>query len=139
MPVDTQQILDAADKLGQLVAQHPAVDRYKQAQQSLSQDPDAARMLNEFNRQLMNLARQEEAGMPVTDAQRHGLESLQTQLASHLKIKAFNLAQVEFVDLLRRVSDAIRSKVSEGQGGPAAPGAGPGGGPAPAGGPRIVM
>jgi cell fate (sporulation/competence/biofilm development) regulator YlbF (YheA/YmcA/DUF963 family) len=140
MPVDTQQILDAADKLGQLVAQHPAVDRYKQAQQALSQDPDAARMLNDFNRQLMTLARQEEAGMPVTDAQRHGLENLQTQLASHLKIKAFNLAQVEFVDLLRRVSDAIRSKVSEGQGAPgASPAAGPPGAAPSPGGPRIVM
>ena len=26
MPVDTQQIMDAADKLGQMVAQHPAID-----------------------------------------------------------------------------------------------------------------
>ena len=25
MPVDTQQIMDAADKLGQMVAQHPAI------------------------------------------------------------------------------------------------------------------
>ena len=32
MPVDTQQIMDAADKLGQMVAQHPAIDKYKQAQ-----------------------------------------------------------------------------------------------------------
>jgi cell fate (sporulation/competence/biofilm development) regulator YlbF (YheA/YmcA/DUF963 family) len=143
MPVDTQQILDAADKVGQMVAQHPAVERYKQAQQTLSQDPDAARMLNEFNRQLMTLARQEEAGMPVTDAQRHSLESLQTQLASHIKIKAFNLAQVEFVDLLRKVSDAIRSKVSDAQGAPGGPPPGAGGAPATPppqpGGPRIVM
>ena len=29
MPVDTQQIMDEAVKLGDLVAQHPAVARYK--------------------------------------------------------------------------------------------------------------
>src|SRR5256885_2886449 len=113
MPVDTQQIMDAADKLGQMVAQHPAIDKYKQAQKSLADDPDASRLLNDFNRQLMTLARQEESGMPVSDAQRHQLESLQTQLASHLKIKALNMAQVEFIDLLRRGSGSIRSQISD--------------------------
>jgi hypothetical protein len=54
------------------------------------------------------------------------------QLASHLKIKALNMAQVEFIDLLRRVSDAIRSKISDQPNGP-----GPGAGAAP--GPRTVM
>ncbi len=124
MPVDTQQILSEADKLGKLVAQHPAIDRYKQAQKSLAEDPDAGRLLNEFNRQIMTLSRQEESGMPVSDAQRRQLEGLQTQLSSHLKIKALNIAQMEFVDVLRKVSDAIRKQVSEADGTPAG-----GGGP----------
>lgn len=123
MPVDTQQIMDAADKLGQLAAQHPAVDKYKQAQKTIAEDPDAARLMNDFNRQIMTLARQEEAGMPVTDAQRHQLESLQVQLASHIKVKALSMAQVEFVDLMRKITEVIRGKVSE------VPGAPAGGGP----------
>jgi cell fate (sporulation/competence/biofilm development) regulator YlbF (YheA/YmcA/DUF963 family) len=136
MPVDTQQIMDAANRLGEMVAQHPAIDRYKQAQKSLAEDPEASRLLNDFNRQLMTLARQEETGMPVSDAQRHQLENLQSMLASHLKIKSLNMAQVEFIDLLRRVSDAIRSKISDqpnggGAGAPAGAGAGAG--------PRTVM
>jgi cell fate (sporulation/competence/biofilm development) regulator YlbF (YheA/YmcA/DUF963 family) len=132
MPVDTQQILDAADSLGKLVAQHPAVERYRQAQKSLAEDPDAGRLLNDFNRQIMTLARQEESGMPVTDAQRRQLEGLQAQLASHLKIKALNIAQMEFVDLMRKVSDGIRRQVSES---PATPGAE--GAPAP--GPKLTI
>ena len=131
---DTQEILDAAEKVGQMVAKHPAVERYKQAQQSLSQDPDAGRLMNEFNRQIMTLSRQEEAGMPVTDAQRHQLEALQAQLASHLKVKALNLAQVEFIDLLRKVSDSIRKQVADATG--ATGGAGNGGAGV---GPRTVM
>jgi cell fate (sporulation/competence/biofilm development) regulator YlbF (YheA/YmcA/DUF963 family) len=130
MPVDTNQIMEAAEKLGQMVAQHPAVDKYKAAQKSLQEDPDATRMMNDFNRQLMTLARQEESGMPVSDAQRRSLESLQTQLASHLKVKNLNMAQVEFVDLMRKVSDAIRRYVADQQGG------GPGGG---GGGPQMGM
>jgi cell fate (sporulation/competence/biofilm development) regulator YlbF (YheA/YmcA/DUF963 family) len=139
MPVDTKEILDSADKLGQLVAQHPAVEKYRQAQRSLSEDPDAGRLMNEFNRQLMTLSRQEQSGMPVSDAQRHGLENLQQQLAAHIKVKALNMAQVEFYDLLRKVSETIRSHV---EGEPAGGGESSGGGgrPAPAaGGPKLVI
>ena len=128
MSTDTNTILDSAEKLGQLVGQHPAVEKYKQAQESLSKDPDAARLMNEFNRQLMTLARQEEAGMPVTDAQRHQLEALQAQLASHLKVKALTMAQVDYVDLMRKISDKIRQYAGE----PSAAGASGNGGAGPA-------
>lgn len=131
MPVDTQQIMAMAEQLGKLVAQHPAIERYQKAQRSLAEDPDAGRLLNDFNRQIMTLSRQEESGMPVTDAQRRQLEAFQMQLSSHLKIKAMNAAQVEFVDLLRRVSDTIRKHVAEPTPAP--------GGDSPAPGPKISM
>jgi cell fate (sporulation/competence/biofilm development) regulator YlbF (YheA/YmcA/DUF963 family) len=113
MPVDTQQIMESAEKLGQLVAQHPAVDRYKQAQKSVSEDAEAGRLLQDFDRQLETLAKQEQSGMPLTDAQRQSIESLQSRIMSHIKIKALNLAQVEFVDLMRKVSQTIQGQVAQ--------------------------
>jgi cell fate (sporulation/competence/biofilm development) regulator YlbF (YheA/YmcA/DUF963 family) len=113
MPVDSEQILQEAEKLGQLVAQHPAVSRYKQAQKSVAEDPEAGRLLSDFDRQLESLARQEQTGMPVTDAQRMQLESLQSRIISHLKIKALNMAQVEFVDLLRKVTQTIQRPLAD--------------------------
>ena len=130
MPADTQQILADAEKLGQLVATHPAVAKYKDAQRAVANDPDAGRLLSSFDRTLEALGRQEQAGMPVTDAQRQQLEAIQGQLVSHIKIKALNLAQVEFVDLLRKVTQTIQAQV---QGGPGGPGGQPTpGGPPPA-------
>jgi cell fate (sporulation/competence/biofilm development) regulator YlbF (YheA/YmcA/DUF963 family) len=111
MPADTQEILNEADKLGQLVAQHPAVAKYKAAQKSVSEDPDASRLLRDFERTLDTLGQQEQRGMPVTDAQRQQLEALQSQIMSHIKVKALNLAQVDFVDLLRKVNQTIQSKL----------------------------
>ncbi len=122
MPVDTQQILDEATKLADLVAQHPSVDTYRKAQKAVSDDPEAARSLAEFDRTLETLARQESQGMPVTDAQRTQLESLQGRIVSNIKVKALNLAQVDFIDLLRKVNQTVLSKVGEAG---AAPGAGP--------------
>lgn len=134
MPVDTQQILDEAEKLGQLVAQHPSVERYKQAQKAVSDDPDTSRLMAEFERTYGRLAQQAEAGMPVTDAQRDQLEAIQSRIVSNIKVKALNMAQVEFVDLLRKVGQIIQKPVAgaTGQaaaGGGGAPPAGGGGGP----------
>ena len=123
MPADTNQILAEADKLGQLVAQHPAVERYKNAQKAVAEDPDANRTMAEFERSLESLARQEQTGMPVTDAQRQQLETLQSRIVSNVKVKNLNMAQVEFIDLLRKVNQAVQSKVVE-AGGMGAGGAG---------------
>jgi cell fate (sporulation/competence/biofilm development) regulator YlbF (YheA/YmcA/DUF963 family) len=150
MPIDTQQLIDEAEKLGQLVSQHPAIAKYKQAQQAMAEDADAKRMLADFDRQIETLGRQEQSGLAVTDAQRMQLEGLQTRIVGNPRIKALNAAQVEFVDLLRKITQTIQRQVLDvpgagGAGGGATPGAGAAGagagpqGAAAAGGPRLTI
>ena len=79
----------------------------------------------EFDRQLEALSRQQQSGLPVSDAQQASLEALQSRIVSHLKIKALNLAQVEFVDMLRRITQTVQSKLSL-QEAPASAGSGAG-------------
>jgi len=128
MATDTQSILADADKLGVQVAQHPAVAKYRAAQKAVAEDPDASRLLRDFDRLLETLGRQEQTGMPVTDAQRTQIESLQSQIMTHIKVKNLNMAQLEFVDLLRKVNQAIQGKLTDlqpqGAGGPRDPRAG---------------
>ncbi len=116
MPTDTQSILDAAEKLSAMVAEHPATAKYKAAQKAVADDPEAGRMLADFDRQIETLGRQEQQGMPVTEAQRVQLESLQSRIVSNLKVKNLNLAQVEFIDLLRRINQTIQRPLTEGSG-----------------------
>jgi cell fate (sporulation/competence/biofilm development) regulator YlbF (YheA/YmcA/DUF963 family) len=125
MPVDTQQILQAAEKLGQMLKEHPAVERFKAAQKSVSEDAEATRLLGEFDRQIEALGRQEQTGRPVTDAQRMQLESLQSKIVSHIKIKNLNLAQVEFVDLLRKISQTYQRPLADAPAGEASRATGP--------------
>lgn len=125
MASDTSEILAAAEKLGQLVAQHPAIAKYKDAQRAVGTDPEASRLMGEFGQQLEKLARQEQSGMGITDAQRQQLESLQARIASNLKVKALNLAEVEFTDLLRRVSQTWQKPLAADAGARPAAAAGP--------------
>jgi cell fate (sporulation/competence/biofilm development) regulator YlbF (YheA/YmcA/DUF963 family) len=113
MAVDTQQILQAAEKLGLMLKDHPAVERFKSAQKSVAEDAEASRLLAEFERGLEALGRQEQQGRPATDAQKMQLEALQTKIVSHIKIKNLNMAQLEFTDLLRKIGDAYKRPASE--------------------------
>lgn len=116
MPVEETEIIQTAQKLGDLVAQHPSVAKFKQAQKSVAEDPEASRLFNDFNKQLETLGRQEQSGMPVTDAQRQMLEQLQSRIVSHIKVKALNLAEVDFMDLMRKVSQAWQRPLAEAAG-----------------------
>jgi cell fate (sporulation/competence/biofilm development) regulator YlbF (YheA/YmcA/DUF963 family) len=113
MADDLQTLLDAADNLGKLVAKHPAVAKYRDAQRAVSQDAEASRLMADFSRQIEGLARQEQTGMPITDAQRTQLEGLQSRIASHIKVKALNLAEVDFTDVLRKVSQSWQKHLAE--------------------------
>ena len=124
---DLNEILDAANKLGDMVASHPAVQKYKDAQKAVSADPEAGRLLADFEKELVSLSRQEQSGIPVTDAQQQKLHAIQSRIVSNLRIKALNLAEVEFYDLLRKVNQAVLRQVAPPQ---------PGGSPAT--GPRVM-
>lgn len=122
MPVDTQQILDAAGKVADLLAQHPVVEKYKSAQKALQDDPDASRLLQDFNSVITQISHNERAGVPPTEEQRRKFEALQTQIASHLKFKSYSMAEYELTDLLRKISAAWQKPLAR-AGGAAASGA----------------
>ena len=104
---DTNELLDHAAKIGELIAAHPAVTKYKDAQKAVSTDPEAGRLLAEFEKELMNLSRQEQQGIPVSDAQQQKLTMIQGRIVSNLRIKALNIAEVDFYDLLRKVNQTM--------------------------------
>jgi cell fate (sporulation/competence/biofilm development) regulator YlbF (YheA/YmcA/DUF963 family) len=131
MATDTQQIIDAAEKLGKMITEHPAIVRYTDASKAVGADPEASRLFAEFQREVQSLSQQEQSGQPISASQKQRLQSLQQTIASNLKVKAFSIAQMEMTDMLRKVSEAWQRPVAEAQqaGKPAATGAGNAGGP----------
>jgi len=122
------QITETARKLGELVAKHPAIRKYAEAQESLSKDGDATRLLSDFERRAAVLMRNEQMGQMVGETERRELEALQQQIASNIRVKAFSIAQTDMTDLLRKVSQTWQRPVAEAQGA-AADGAPATGGP----------
>ncbi|MEM8873730.1 MAG: YlbF family regulator [Planctomycetota bacterium] len=130
MPADEQEIMDLAKKLGDLVAEHPAIKKMADAQKSVAEDAEAGKMLGEFEQKIAVVSRNEQMGQPVTPQERAELESLQQKIASNLKVQNLDAAQVDFTALLRKVSQAWQQPIAakqqegmpqQGQGGAGGP------------------
>jgi len=130
----TQEILDEAKKVGQMVAEHDATKKLESALKTLESDTDAQQAITDFNRHLQALAQKEQAGKPIEVQDKQKLESLQQAVVMNLNLRNFQIAQMDYVDLLRQIDEAITSESSDALsafgGAPgSAPGSGPGNGP----------
>ncbi len=103
----TQEILDAAKKVGQMVAEHDATTKLESSLKALESDTDAQRAIADFNRHLQALAAKEQSGKPIEVDDKRKLESLQQAVVMNIKLRNFQMAQMDYVDLLRKIDDAI--------------------------------
>jgi len=114
MATTTEQILAKATELGRLIADHPAAARMEQAVNKLESDLEAQRLLNDYNRHIQTVAQKEASGRPIEVADKHKLEQLQVQVISNPLLGEVQMAQMDYLDLMRRVDDAMTGHIEDG-------------------------
>ncbi|MCE9590175.1 MAG: YlbF family regulator [Planctomycetes bacterium] len=120
----TQEILAAAKELGKLIATHEASAKFEETLRKLEADVEAQRALNDYNRHMTKLSEKEAAGKPIEVEDKKQLEKLQAGIARNATLRDFQMRQMDYLDLMRRVDEAM-----SGDAGAAAPGAAPAGSP----------
>jgi cell fate (sporulation/competence/biofilm development) regulator YlbF (YheA/YmcA/DUF963 family) len=106
----TQEIVQAAEALGKLIAGHPAAQRFEAAVQKLQQDSGAQRVLTDFNRMVEKLGQKEAAGQPIEVPEKRELERLRGELIRTSLLQELQVAQMDYVDLMRQVDEAMGGK-----------------------------
>lgn len=106
----TDQILTKARELGKLIAEHDAARKLADAVDRLKDDADAQRALNDFSRHLNALAEKQAAGKPIEVDDKRKLEQLQLAVAKNPLLRDLQVLQMDYLDLMRRVDDAIRDQ-----------------------------
>jgi len=106
------QIMKAAAELGEMLGEHPKVSRLEAAIEKLKADTEAQRALNDLNRHLRAVAEKEMSGQPIEVADKKRLQVLQTEVVHNLVLREFQLAQMDYVDLVRRLDDAMYGRSS---------------------------
>ena len=106
---DTPAILKAADELGKLIADHPATQKFDAVLKKLKDDTEAQRLVTDLNRHRETLAEKQSAGKPIEVEDKRKLESLQQAVASHAVLRDLQMAEMDYVDLMRKVDDRLRA------------------------------
>jgi len=110
--VTTQEIVDAATELGAQVARHEAVVRLETTLKKLKDDVDAQRLFNDYHRHMADVGQKKEQGRPIEVQDKQRLESLQEKMVTNPVLRELQIHQMDYLDLMRRVDDAIAGQSS---------------------------
>ena len=119
---DTDAILKKARELGEMISGHEAAKKLEAVLKRLEQDDEAQRVLTDYNRHLQTLAEKQQQGQPIEVEDKQKLEKLQKQVVTSPVLGDFQAAQMDYVDLMRRVDQALTGETPASAGGAAAAG-----------------
>jgi cell fate (sporulation/competence/biofilm development) regulator YlbF (YheA/YmcA/DUF963 family) len=103
----TQEILSAAREVGKLIASHDIARKLESAMSRLQGDVEAQRVLNDYNRHLQKLSEKEQSGKPIEVSDKQQLEKLQNAVIRNPLLRDFQMAQMDYLDLMRKVDEAM--------------------------------
>ncbi|WP_432798229.1 YlbF family regulator [Poriferisphaera sp. WC338] len=115
----TQQILDEARKLGKLIKEQDAAKKLDQAIEALKGDQDAQRVLNDYNRLAAQIAEKEQANKPIEVEEKYQMQELHKSVIMNKVLQDFQVAQMDYADLMRKVDEAMSGGIAPGAGGSA--------------------
>ena len=121
---DEAAILDAAGALGATLADHPAVKELKSASKAFADDKLAQQAMIDFQRAYQTIAEKQQAGQPIEVSDKQRLETIQNQVIGNPQLQRVQTAQMNCVDLLRKIDQKLTAAAGLDQSALATPGAG---------------
>ena len=106
-------IIELANRLGRAIAAAPATKALHEARKAMEAEENTTQLLNEFRVQSEKIDRLERENKPVEVEDKHRLQELQQKLMASEAFKKFTAAQVDYVDLMRKVNHAIQGQIQE--------------------------
>ena len=106
-------ILELARRLGKAIAESSEAAELRAAAEKLNADEALGETLKAYQEQHEKVADLRQANKPIEVDDKHKLSELEDRLASSEVFKRFTAAQVEFVDVMRKVSEAMHADLSD--------------------------
>ena len=105
------EITELAQRLGKAINASPQAAVLRQAREAVNSDAGLSQTLKDYQAQMEKVARLEQEEKPVEVEDKHRLQALQDKLLGSEEFKKFSAAQVEYVDLMRKVNEALREQL----------------------------
>ena len=106
MPTD-KDILDLASKLGELLAEHDATKALEKATKAFESDTASQRAMADFQRFAQSLQEKAQQGSPIEVEDKRKMETLQQAVITNPLLANMQRAEMDYLDLLRKIDGAI--------------------------------
>ncbi|MDY6914600.1 MAG: YlbF family regulator [Planctomycetota bacterium] len=106
-------VTELAERLGKAIADSPAATNLRDARKAVNQQPELEKLLKDFQQQSERIAQMEQENKPVEVEDKRKLQELHGELIASDVFKKYTAAQVEYVDLMRKVNEAIGRQISD--------------------------
>ena len=106
-------ITEMAEQLGKAIASSPQAANLRAARKELNAQPDVKRLLEDYRKQAEKIGHLEEEQKPVEPEDKRQLEDLHGKLVASDVFKKFTAAQVEYIDLMRKVNQSMAKALAE--------------------------
>jgi len=109
-------VIQLAERLGKAIADSPAATKLREARKTMEGEAGLAKTLDEYQKQSQKVATLETENKPIEVSDKRALRDLQDKLVASEAFKQFTSAQVDYVDLMRKVNEALQSQLSQVEG-----------------------
>ena len=106
-------ILQLAERLGKAIAESAEAETLRTARRQMQAEEGLEQTLKDYQGEADKIAKLQDQNKPIEVDDKHKLEELQSKLLGSDAFKKYTAAQVEYVDLMRKVNESIRQQLAE--------------------------
>ena len=106
-------VMKLAEELGKAINDSPQAVALRKIRDDLSKQPEITKLLKDYRDHTDKIARLEAEQKPVEVDDKHRLQELHGKLVATDIFKKYTAAQVEYVDVMRRVNDSLRKQLAD--------------------------
>ena len=106
-------IIELARRLGKSISESTQAADLRAAREEMNKQGEIAQLLKDYQAHAEKIAKSEHENKPVEVDDKHKLQELHGKLVASDVFKKFTAAQVEYIDLMRRVNETLQKQLSE--------------------------
>lgn len=104
---DVKEILEQATKLGEMLAENDSTKKLQSATKAFESDVISQRAMTDYQRFAQSLQQKAQQGAPIEVEDKRKLEELQQAVITNPMLANMQRAEMDYVDLLRKIDAAI--------------------------------
>jgi len=104
-------VIEMARRLGRSIAESQEAKNHHDARKAVRDRPDLDELMKAYQEHNAKVAQKEHEGKPVEVNDKHKLQELHDQIVASPELKKLSAAEVEYMDLMRRVNEAIQKEI----------------------------